>query len=341
MSFPFKPKIAGWELTRRCNYNCLHCGTSCGAPRDDEMSFERAMQMIDELADLGCEIINLSGGEPLMHPHWDKFATKMKERNITPYMITNGYYIEEQLERILNSPLRRIGISVDGDEEIHNHIRQNDKAYERVISASKLLKKHGLSVGAISHVSKYNLPLLEHMYSEFLKIPMDFWQIQITFASGRMKDHSDRVLEPEQLIQVAEFMEEKRKEKKMMVCVGDNLGYYSQYNIVDGPWKGCHAGRWVAGIEADGTIKGCLSLPPEFHEMNLKEHSFKDIWENTQSFKYNRYFNPEDMSGSCKDCEKSNDCRGGCRVTAFNTTGNIYDNPYCLFRVEKETAKKS
>ncbi len=336
MTFPFKPKIVGWELTRRCNYRCLHCGTSCGAPRDDELTLDQAYKMIDDLAELGCEILNLSGGEPLMHPHWDKFAVRLKENNITPYMITNAYYIEDSIERILNSPLRRIGISIDGDEKLHNHIRQNPEAYARVLSAAKLLKKHGVSVGAVSHAAKYNLHLLEHMYQEFLKIPLDFWQIQLAFSSGRMKDYSNELLEPEQLVEVAKFIEEKRKEKKMMVCVGDNLGYYSSYDIVDSPWKGCHAGRWVAGIEADGTVKGCLSLTPEFREANLKERSFKDIWQDRELFKYNRYFNPEDMSGNCKGCDKALDCRGGCRVTSFCMTGNVFDNPYCLYRVEKE-----
>lgn len=341
MTFPFTPKIAGWELTRRCNYRCIHCGTSCGAPREDEMTLEEAYKMIDDLGELGCQILTLSGGEPLMHPHWDKFAIRLKERGITPFMITNGYYIKENIERILATPLRRIGLSIDGPESVHNYIRQRPDAYRIAMDAAKLLHENGIEVGAVSHASRYNLEHLEEMYQEFRKVPFDFWQIQITFLSGRMKEHETGVLRPEELPLVAKFVEEKRQAKEMMVCAGDNLGYYSQFDICDTPWKGCHAGRFVIGIEADGHIKGCLSLPEYFREDSIRNRSLKEIWTDREMFKLNRYFNPDDMSGSCKGCLKAKSCRGGCKVTAYCSTGNIYDNPYCLYRVEREAALKT
>ncbi len=341
MSFPFKIKIVGWEITRRCNFNCLHCGTSCGAPRDDELSQKQAFQLIDQLGEMQCEIITLSGGEPLMHPLWAEFAKRMGQRNITPYMITNGYYIEENIDRIMETPLRRIGISIDGDEKMHNDIRRNKDSYLRALNGAALLKKRGAQPGIVTHVSKFNLHLLEDMYKEFIDRDLDFWQIQITFASGRMTEHTEHLLDPMEMPIVAKFIEDKRKEKKMMVCVGDNFGYYSSHDIVNTPWQGCFAGRWIMGIEADGTVKGCLSMPPEFREKaNVKTRSVKEIWEDPDMFRYNRYFDPADMTGSCSGCEKAADCRGGCHVTAFNTTGSIYDNPYCLYRVEKELAAK-
>lgn len=339
-SFPFIPKIAGWELTRRCNYRCIHCGTSCGAPRDDEMTLEQAYAMIDDLAELGCQIMTLSGGEPLMHPHWDKFAVRLHEKGITPFMITNGYYIKDNLQRIIDSPVRRIGLSIDGTEKAHNYIRQNPNAYQISMEAARLLHENGIQVGAVSHASRHNLDSLEDMYQEFLKVPFNFWQVQVTFLSGRMKEHADAVLKPEELPIVAKFVAEKRKENKMMVCAGDNLGYYSHFDIVDTEWKGCHAGRWVIGIEADGNIKGCLSLPSEFREDNVKNRSLKEIWRDRELFKLNRYFDPKDMIEPCKGCDKTLTCRGGCKVTAFCSTGSIYGNPYCLYRVEREAALK-
>ncbi len=340
MAFPFIPKIGGWELTRRCNYRCLHCGTSCGAPREDEMTLDQAYAVIDDLAELGCEILTLSGGEPLMHPHWDKFAIRLNERGITPYMITNGYYIKDNIERILNAPLRRIGLSIDGTEKIHNHIRQTPNAYQIAMESARLLHENGIEVGAVSHASRFNLEVLEDMYREFLDVPFNFWQVQVTFSSGRMKEHQEAVLKPEELPIVAKFVADKRKEGKMMVCAGDNLGYYSHFNISDSEWKGCHAGRWVIGIEADGHIKGCLSLPEDFREDNVKNRPLREIWRDRNLFKLNRYFNPGDMTGSCAGCDKAVQCRGGCKVTAFCSSGSIYDNPYCLYRVEKESSLK-
>lgn len=335
MSFPFIPKIAGWELTRRCNFNCLHCGTSAGAPRTDELTLDEALKFCDDIAGLGCEVLTLSGGEPLMHPHWDAFARRLKEKGVEPYLITNGYYLEENVDRILDSPLRRVGLSLDGPAEVHNYIRQNSQSFQKAIAGARKLKEKGISVGVVSHVSGLNLPLLDEMYRLFLDIPMDFWQIQVTFLSGRMKEHSESVLDPKELPKVAQFIEKARKDGKMMVCAGDNLGYYSKYDIVDKPWKGCHAGRWVLGLEADGHVKGCLSLPESQREDNIRNRSLKEIWEDRNLFKLNRYFDPDRMGPHCRDCDKKLDCRGGCKVTAISTTDDPFDNPYCLYRVEK------
>jgi radical SAM protein with 4Fe4S-binding SPASM domain len=337
MSFPFIPKIVGWELTKRCNFRCLHCGSSAGAPRDNELSLQEALSFCDQIAELGCEILTLSGGEPLMHPHWDKFAVRLKEKGVDVYMISNGYYLEENMERILASPLRRIGLSIDGTREIHNHIRQNNEAFQRAMNGARLLKEKGLSVGVVTHASGYNLKVLEEMYDLFKEIPMDFWQVQITFPSGRMKEHMESLLRPEEIPAVAQFVEKARARKDMFVCAGDNLGYYSRYDIVDKPWKGCHAGRWVLGLEADGSVKGCLSLPEELREGSLRQRSLREIWEDRTLFKLNRYFDPEDLGPHCRECDKKLDCRAGCKVTAYSSTGSLFDNPYCLYRVEKTT----
>ncbi len=335
MSFPFKPKIIGWETTKRCNFQCLHCGTPAGAPRENELNLEECLSLCDQIAELGCEVLTLSGGEPLMHPHWDKIAIRLKEKGVEPYMISNGYYLEENVDRMCSTPLRRIGLSLDGNARIHNEIRQNPESYERAVRGAKRARDKGIKVGVVSHVSRMNLDSLDEMYSLFCQIPIDFWQVQITFMAGRMKEHTDSVLAPEDLPRVAQFLEKVRAEKKIMVCAGDNLGYYSRYDIADKPWKGCHAGRWVLGIESDGTLKGCLSLPGEFREGNIRQKSLRELWEDRNLFKLNRYFEPEDLGPHCRDCEKKLDCRAGCKVTAFCTTGSAFDNPYCLYRVEK------
>lgn len=336
MTFPFIPKIVGWELTRRCNFSCIHCGTSCGAPRDDELTLEQAYRMIEDLGTLKCEIFNMSGGEPLMHPHWFELAQRAEKNGMKVFMITNGWYVEENIDKIAASPIGRVGISIDGDEEIHNYIRKNPQAYKRALGAIRALKSRGIAAGAVTHVSKQNFHMFEDMYKVFSEIPLDFWQIQLTFASGRMKEHADSILEPEAMIDVARFVEDKRTNGEMRVCVGDNLGYHSRFDIADSTWKGCFAGRWLMGIEADGSVKGCLSLPPDFYEDNVKNRSIIDIWQDRELFKMNRYFNPEDMKGTCKDCDKIPECRGGCKVTAFCASGSIYENPFCLYRVEKE-----
>ena len=343
--FPFSPKVVGWELTLRCNMNCIHCGSSAGSARPNELSDEEAFDLIDQLVALGTKVVTLSGGEPMIHPSWDKFAKRFVDAGVDTYMITNGLLLEKNVEKILATGMKRLGVSLDGTEKTHNFIRNHPNSYAIAMKGIEKAKAAGIAVGAITHISKANFGEMEDMYRDFLDKKLDFWQIQITFKQGRMKEHDDYSLEPEQLVDIAEFIHEKQEENKMYVVPGDNMGYYCEPPIRKRPWQGCFAGRHLVGIDADGAVKGCLSLPRVFVEGNIREESLKEIWEDPQRFKYNRYFSPDMLKGNCKGCPKAIPCRAGCTVTAYSSTGDKFDNPYCLFRVqggfEKEAEKSS
>ena len=55
------------EITNRCNLRCVHCGSSSGSAREDEMSTGELMRVVDEVGEMGCEAVTLLGGEPLLH----------------------------------------------------------------------------------------------------------------------------------------------------------------------------------------------------------------------------------------------------------------------------------
>ena len=59
------PIIGNFELTRKCPLNCLICynDRKIGVP---EMGVEQIYSIIDQLAELGCLYINLTGGVPFV-----------------------------------------------------------------------------------------------------------------------------------------------------------------------------------------------------------------------------------------------------------------------------------
>lgn len=334
MSFPFKPRVVGWELTLRCNMRCVHCGSSAGAPRPDELSEAEGFSLIDQLVELGTEVLTLSGGEPLTHPSWHKYARRLVDAKVDTYLITNGLLLEENVPKAVDSGLRRVGLSIDGMEEAHDRIRNHPGSYRKAMRSFEAARKAGLVIGAVTHVSRANLPDLEAMHRKFVELGLSFWQIQITFKLGRMKEHEDWSLDPKDLPALARFVHEKQGLKDgLRVVPGDNLGYYCEPAIRDKEWKGCFAGRHLAGIDADGAVKGCLSLPREFIEGYLRKEPLRAIWEDPQRFKYNRYFSPDMLEGKCRGCPKGEPCRAGCTVTAYSATGSRFNNPYCTYAV--------
>jgi MoaA/NifB/PqqE/SkfB family radical SAM enzyme len=152
--FRFYPSYVVWEVTFACNMRCIHCGTSAGKRRPDELTTQEALNLIDELADLGCENLVLSGGEPLLREDWRQLARRSKDRGIRTYVISNGYAMTPEVADDLAAiPMNNIGISFDGTEKTHNFIRQREDSYARVIGAFGLLRERELRFQAVSQIS--------------------------------------------------------------------------------------------------------------------------------------------------------------------------------------------
>jgi radical SAM protein with 4Fe4S-binding SPASM domain len=105
------------------------------------------------------------------------------------------------------------------------------------------------------------------------------------------------------------------------------------------PWIGCQAGLTALGIQSDGGVKGCLSLPDSFIEGNIRQRSLIDIWKDPALFSYNRAFNLDDLENQCKVCKHSKKCKGGCVTVSSTLTGKNHCNPYCLNAIEEEILK--
>jgi radical SAM protein with 4Fe4S-binding SPASM domain len=344
------PTNCVWEITQICNMRCLHCGSYATGKRKNELTTEEALDLCDQLGEIGLTYITISGGEPLLRPDWPLIAKRLLENRVNVSMITNGYFIKENLEKLLplKNYLSHIAVSIDGLRETHDYIRQTEGAFDRTMEGISLLRKHGFSTGVITTVSRWNLHELEELQLELMRCRVLHWQVQTVFLGGRMREHNSQLPMPEDIIPLAQFIvreSKKFKAKKIPINTfsADSLGYCSSIcnNLMPG-WKGCQAGLRCLGIESDGTIKGCLSLSPEikeekdpFAEASIREKRLKDIWEDKNRFLYNRSFDKRKVRGFCRNCEHLEKCRCGCSQSSYYATGSKYENPYCLYRLEK------
>lgn len=74
-----KLTTAVWEITMGCNMRCKHCGSSCAEALPDELNTSEALEVCDQLKDLGLKVITLSGGEPttLNNLNYDQRGDKL------------------------------------------------------------------------------------------------------------------------------------------------------------------------------------------------------------------------------------------------------------------------
>lgn len=341
MNPSWKPTHAVWELTLLCNMRCLHCGSYAGSPREDELSLGRALDLVDELVDLGLRRITLSGGEPLLRKGWEVIAERFIQKGVKTGIISNGWFIEENLEKIKSiGKWDVIAMSLDGLRRTHDAFRRTPGSFDRILSAYSALDKADIETACVTCVSRHNFHEMDTIHDILLSHGVRSWQVQPLFVGGRTREHQNMMLDIEELYEIAKFIARKKKVSPMNIFPADGVGYYSRFEKEIRPegWHGCQAGLRVIGIEANGNIKGCLSLYPEsqsenpFVEGNVKEQSLKEIWEKPGGFAYNREFDPEKAEDFCKECRYLEECRCGCSAEAFFSAGTTYNNPYCIHR---------
>jgi MoaA/NifB/PqqE/SkfB family radical SAM enzyme len=106
------PILAQIVPIRRCNLACTYCNEfdSHSTPVPIETMCER----IDHLARLGTANIEISGGEPMLHPSLDDIIRHIRRTGALAGLITNGYLLnEKRIERFNRVGLDHLQISID------------------------------------------------------------------------------------------------------------------------------------------------------------------------------------------------------------------------------------
>jgi radical SAM protein with 4Fe4S-binding SPASM domain len=127
--------------------------------------------------------------------------------------------------------------------------------------------------------------------------------------------------------------------RRVQLWAGNNIGYFGPFeSVLRGQYRtgfrgSCGAGKLTLGIEANGDIKGCPSLPTEpYVGGNVREHKLQDIWERSAQLRFMRDMRTTDLRGFCRDCYYAAECRGGCHWTSHVALGDRGDNPFCHHR---------
>ena len=168
------------------------------------------------------------------------------------------------------------------------------------------------------------------------------WQIQIAVPIGRFT--KDLMISEEEFYSAAIFISSCRKKYSIdelpvmgAHCFGYNSSILQNVNIIP-LWRGCQAGMTLLAIQSNGGVKGCLSLPDDFTEGNIREKNLGEIWNNPSFCKYNRRFKKEQLNGKCTGCKYGKTCKGGCMSVSTSVTGQRNADPYCFKLIEESVS---
>ena len=332
-----------WELTLACNLKCVHCGSRASQARPAELKTEECLDVIGQLAKLGTREVSLIGGEAFIRADWLTIVRAIREHGMDCTMQTGGYKLSSTaIDRAIDAGLQGLGVSLDGLEGVHDRLRGVSGSYHEALRVLEDCRERSLPTSANTQITTHVISQLRELSGVLAERQVRSWQVQLTVAMGNAVDHDSILLQPYELAELMPLLAElydSGLDHGLILVPGNNVGYFGPFA---GLWEesgrdrydGCTAGRNVMGLEADGTVKGCPSLPRgRYGAGNVRETSLQELWSEHSALHFNRAHEVDALWGFCGTCRHAVTCRGGCTWTADALFGRRGNNPFCHHRV--------
>jgi len=184
---------ANLEVTQQCDSRCLSCNiwkltknplsNRELSHTEQELSFEEQIHILDGLKALGCQAVQLHGGEPLLNKRLPELAAHCSSLGLFTGIATNGLSMKpHKAIALVESGLGSIKFSLDGPKELHNYLRGRKDAFEKQINAIKLVQNadplQKIYKSIRTNVSSVNLERID----EVLDIAKDLGIKDVQFA---------------------------------------------------------------------------------------------------------------------------------------------------------------
>lgn len=342
----YHPVYAVWELTLACDLGCSHCGSraSPDAARPGELTTEQCLDVVAQMDEAGVREVTLIGGEAYLRNDFAVIARAITTRGIKCTMVTGARNLtQERVDAAAAAGVAAISVSLDGLQRTHDAVRGRG-SFDAAIEGARRVAASTMRLNANTQLNRLSTPELPGIADLLVDLGARAWQVQLTVPMGRAADRPQLLLQPWELLELFPLLlwvkQHKLDPAGIALGPSNNVGYFSPFETLlrwrgdEGlHWNGCVAGKWSIGIEADGKLKGCPSLPSTpYTGGNLKERRLLDIFENTDQLTHLHARTRDDLWGYCADCYYADDCLGGCTWTAHTLFGRSGNNPYCIHR---------
>ena len=348
------PIYVVWEITMKCDQPCAHCGSRAGRARDEELSTEQALEVVHALARLGTREVVLIGGEAYLRSDCEELIGALVACGIQAVMQTGGRALTtERARRLAQAGLSAVGVSVDGPALVHDKLRGNLGSHRAAIRAIDASREAGMAVTANTQINKLNAHLLRETAAELRAHGIGAWQVQLTGPLGRAADRPEWIVDPWDVVPIIDTLAAIQLEavetwrssgevgRPFAIMPSNNVGYFGPHEQVlrsrplarESHFAGCKAGKHTLGIESDGTIKACPTLPLPYRGSNVRALTLEEIWRTDPVVGFSRHRTRDELWGFCASCYYADVCKGGCTWMAHTTLGRPGNNPFCYHRV--------
>jgi len=275
--------------------------------------------LLVSLKKLGTQQVLMSGGEALLNPAFFRFCELLRNQNIRVTLLSTGLTLKKNAAELIKW-VNDIIVSLDGNESVHNQIRNIPDAYQKlregVMTIKNIDTRYQITARTVIH--KLNFKYWPGIINCAKEIGLD----EISFLPADVSSHAfnREVLwtdeRQHEILPDSTDVEELRNVIELIVSeYGDDItehfiaespeklrkiyAYYAAfYGLTSFPYKKCNA-PWVSTVvEADGTVRPCFFHPPMG---NIRNNSLENIVNSKQSIRFRKELDM-DKDETCIKC---------------------------------------
>ena len=329
------------EITDQCIMNCIHCSTAANLPGKPchELSLKEIKSIIIDFKGLGGSILEISGGEPTLHPELVNIVDFSKYLGVEVRLYTCGVSYqgsfgplnEALLKNLHCLGLDKIIFNLQGPESnIHDRITGKPGSFMALKESIRLAKMMGFWVGAHFVPMKLNVESFPNVIKLAIDLNIDEVAILRFVPQGRGKINETTLRLSK--FELWDFLRNvalirQELENKIHLRTGCPLDFLS---FIDKTVTicSCKAGKSTCSITPLGETIPCPGFKhvAEFVAGNVKNQPLSLIWRESEVFNLLRRMDFHDISG-CSECARIEIFKGRCAAQRVRYYRNISMGP--------------
>ena len=172
-----KPRTMILLLNKRCNLRCDFCDLW---HYTDMMPCESAITIIARAPAAGVKTLVITGGEPFVHPRIYEIIEFAQNLGLGINITTNGTLLVKDIDRLRESRVSSLSISIDGFQETHDRLRGVDGCWSDTMGAIETIQAEtDIHLNIYFVVTNHNVHDLSKVYdlARGRDIGFDFWPV--------------------------------------------------------------------------------------------------------------------------------------------------------------------
>ncbi|MDB5110519.1 MAG: radical additional 4Fe4S-binding protein [Mucilaginibacter sp.] len=289
-----------------CNCRCVMCDIWKDNKNLKQLTEQDISGLLASLKKFGTQQVVMSGGEALLNTNFFRLCEILKKQGIKVSLLTTGLSIKSNADQLLKW-VDDLIVSLDGDERLHDAIRNIPNAFKKLKEGVTHLKhvNPNYRITARTVIHRLNFRNWQAIINEAMLMGID----QVSFLPADVSSHAfnrqtawsepkqhEILIDEKELSELQEVIYDVIFNNKANFTNGfiaesplkiQNIYHYyaAFYGINPFPYKKCNA-PWVSTvIEADGSVRPCF-----FHDAigNIRDNSLTDILNSNEAINFRK-----------------------------------------------------